>query len=79
MIDHLTKLYALPTDLSVPIMTLGTKNKDIDLYHLFLKYHILTESGKDFDGLGKNYVRARVPSNGRLKEIIQKIEATEDL
>lgn len=70
-----TKMRVLETDPEVPIMTLVHPDKDVDLYEEFAKYGVLTESGEDFMGLGKNYVRFRIPLEmDRVIDIINKIE-----
>jgi len=65
-----TKLEIMKTDLSVPIMVLRHPDVTVDLHLELLRHNVLTESGADFIGMGKNAVRMRVP-----KEVDQLIEA----
>jgi histidinol-phosphate aminotransferase len=65
----------LETSPGVPIMTLVHPDTDIDLNKLLEDNGILTESGNDFHGLGKNFARMRVPAHHEeLTVIIGKIE-----
>ena len=73
--DSFKKIEVLRTDPEVPIMTLHVKDPDIDLQKLFEVNGVLTESGEDFYGLGKNYVRMRIPKDHeKLINAIGKIE-----
>lgn len=75
VVDNLRILKALHTDFEVPIMTLCHPDKEVDLHKMFMASCVLTESGDDFQGLGKNYVRMRVPKDTeRLIGIINNIE-----
>jgi len=75
VLDNLRNIKALKTDFEVPIMTLCHPDEDVDLYQLFKSNRVLTESGEDFHGLGKNYVRMRVPKDSeKLIGIINKLE-----
>lgn len=68
-------LKVLETNNDVPIMTLEFPNKDIDLFNVFRSNGILTESGRDFTGLGKNFIRMRVPNSSfGLSKVIKNIE-----
>lgn len=69
------RIKVLETNNNVPIMTLEFPNKDIDLFNIFRFNGVLTESGKDFAGLGKNFIRMRVPNSSfELSKIIKNIE-----
>jgi histidinol-phosphate aminotransferase len=75
--DALEKIKVLETDSEVPIMTLFLPDEDTDLHGLFMEKGVLTESGEDFHGLGKNFVRMRVPKDsGKLISIISTIESS---
>lgn len=74
-INSLSKIEVLETDLGIPIMVLKHPNDEVDLHEVFLKHKVLTESGEDFIGLGKSFVRLRIPSKiEELIEIIKNIE-----
>ncbi len=74
-INSLSKLEVLETNLEIPIMVLKHPNDEVDLHEVFLKHRVLTESGKDFIGLGKSFVRLRIPSKiEELIEIVKNIE-----
>lgn len=65
----------LETDMEVPIMTLQVGNSNLNLHQLFKSNGILTEAGEDFHGLGKSYVRLRVPEDYiKISSIINNIE-----
>lgn len=75
IIESFKKIAVLETDSHVPIMTIMHPDKNADLYKIFKMHHVLTESGEDFTGLGKNFVRMRVPSEAeRIIKIIEEIE-----
>lgn len=76
LINSLKKIKVLETNMEVPIMTLAAPNTEIDLHKLFYMNGILTESGEDFHGLGKNFVRIRVPKDPT--ELINKIYIVEE-
>lgn len=63
LIESCSKIQILETDMEVPIMTLAHPDKNVDLYKEFAKRNVLTESGKYFIGLGKNYIRFRIPKD----------------
>ncbi|MBA1334315.1 MAG: Histidinol-phosphate aminotransferase [Firmicutes bacterium] len=70
------KLTVLETDLKIPIMTLKHPDPHFDLCGGFRENGILTESGGDFVGLGKNFVRLRVPCEpDRVIDAVLKIES----
>jgi len=46
-----------------PFFIICGKNKNIDLQEYLLSRRMITASGRDFDGLEKNCVRAWVPEN----------------
>lgn len=80
IVKSFKKMIVLETDNQVPIMTVKHPDKDIDLYKKFKMHHVLTESGEDFTGLGKNFVRIRVPSEAdKIIEIIEEIEKESSL
>jgi histidinol-phosphate aminotransferase len=67
-ISMLNKLSVAPTSEQVPIMLLVHPCRSVDLYKLFLSKKILTVSGAEFNGLGKNSVRIRVPRDSEMLE-----------
>lgn len=74
-INACSKIKVLKTSLEVPIMVLQHPNNEVDLYEEFLKHKVLTESGKDFIGLGKNTVRLRIPT--KIDELINVVKSIE--
>lgn len=62
IIKKVNKLKIIETDVRVPIMTIIHPDKNIDLYELFLKEGILTNSCKTYINLDKNSVRMRISS-----------------
>ncbi|MCI2063073.1 MAG: aminotransferase class I/II-fold pyridoxal phosphate-dependent enzyme, partial [Eubacteriaceae bacterium] len=78
LLASLTKLIPAHTDLTTPIMLLETK-KDVDLYEIFMKHHVITESGADFAAIDKRFVRVRISGDDRLKAKIREIETEEDI
>jgi len=73
-----TKLVPAYTSLTTPIMLLETK-KNVDLYDIFMKHHVISESGADFTAIDKRFVRVRISGDDRLKNKIREIEAEEDI
>ncbi len=69
------KLKILETDPAVPLLTIGHKNDDIDLQEEFMKHHVISTSGSHFYGLGKNYVRIRVPREEMVDMLLKAIKA----
>lgn len=70
------KLAVLETDPKIPIMTLRHPDPHFDLCGGFRKNGVLTESGGDFVGLGKNFVRLRVPCEpDEVIEAVSRIES----
>ncbi len=64
------------TDDRVPICLLRDVDEDVDLQRLLMNENILTCSGSEFEPLGKNCVRLRVPTiseAGRLIKAIKKV------
>lgn len=75
VIDSLRNIKVLETNLEVPIMTLYLTETEVNLYKLLKVNGVLTESGEDFHGLDKNFIRMRVPKDaGKLISIINKVE-----
>lgn len=75
VISAFNYMRVLETNNEVPIMTIELPHQDINLYNLFRAHGVLTESGDDFTGLGRNFVRMRIPNDPyKLSEIISKIE-----
>jgi len=77
IIESMEKIGNLETSLSVPIMTLTHPDKKVDLYSELLKVQVLSVSGDNFEGLGKNSVRFRIGNNAdllldRLKHVEKK-------
>lgn len=60
---------------AVPISMFYTKDPSIDLCGLFEEHKIRVEKGSDFYGLGKNFVRVRVPQNA--DELLSRMEEIE--
>lgn len=56
------KIIMAETDDRVPICLLRHINEEVDLQKLLMKENILTCSGSEFEPLGKNCVRLRVPT-----------------
>ncbi|WP_432405521.1 pyridoxal phosphate-dependent aminotransferase [Wukongibacter sp. M2B1] len=74
-INSCSKIEVLETNLEVPIMVLKHPNGEVDLNEIFLKHKVITESGKDFIGLGKNFVRLRIPVEAEeLINVVKNIE-----
>lgn len=78
VLDTFTKLVPMHTGATTPIMCLRSK-KDVDLYDVFMKHHVITEAGADFSGLGRRFVRVRVTGDDRLAAKIREIESEEDI
>lgn len=77
-IESLSKLLVLETDLSVPILTIMHRDKNIDLQALLFKYNVLSIPGEGFIGLGKNFVRIVIVKDvDRLIDIFKRIEKEE--
>lgn len=75
VIKECSKLKVLETSLECPIMLMMHPDNEFDLYNAFRKNKVITESGEGFIGLGKNYVRLRVPKDtDNLIEVIKNIE-----
>lgn len=75
VIKECSKLRVLETSLECPIMLMMHPNNEFDLYNAFKKNNVITESGECFIGLGKNFVRLRVPKEiDDLIEVIRNIE-----
>jgi len=60
IIESIETIGTLETSLSVPIMTLTHPDEGVDLYRELLKVKVLSVSGENFEGLGKNSVRFRI-------------------
>lgn len=74
-INTFKTIKVLETNNEVPIMTLQVPNENINLFEIFKINGVLTESGEDFTGLGKNFIRMRVPkTSSKLLKIIKQIE-----
>lgn len=76
MLESLKKLKILETHESVPISTIMHPDPNVDLEELLLNYNIISVSGRDFIGLGKNFVRLMVNSN--IDEIIIRLTEVEN-
>lgn len=75
VIKECSKLRIMETSLGCPIMLMMHPSSEFDLYHAFKKNNVITESGEGFIGLGKNFVRLRVPKEtDDLMEVIKSIE-----
>ncbi|MGE5627401.1 MAG: pyridoxal phosphate-dependent aminotransferase [Solirubrobacterales bacterium] len=75
LMNSFKNLKVLETNLEVPIMTLTTLDPKIHLYKLFYINGVLTESGEDFNGLQKNFIRMRVPKDPT--ELMNRINSVE--
>lgn len=69
-------LTLLATDDRVPICTLRHKDP-VDLQALLYAENVLTVSGAEFDSLGENSVRLRVPRQGEVERLVAAIAAVE--
>ncbi len=75
-VNSCSKIEVLETNMEVPIMVLKHPDTEVDLCNVFLKKKVKTGSGKHFIGLGKNYVRLRIPTE--IDRIIQVVKDIED-
>lgn len=66
----------LPTDDRVPICTLKHTGGE-DLQKLLYEYGVLTVSGAEFDALGAEYVRLRIPTAEEADRVIAAVSAAE--
>ncbi|HKL10859.1 MAG TPA: aminotransferase class I/II-fold pyridoxal phosphate-dependent enzyme [Clostridia bacterium] len=66
IIGAMDNLGSLETSPTVPIMTLTHRDKEVDLYRELLKVQVLSVSGENFGGLGKNSVRFRIGKDADL-------------
>ncbi len=69
-----SRLWMLETDDRVPIFTLGSR-RDTDLQSQLLQYGVLAVSGREFAGLGEQYVRIRIPVASETERMVQTIAA----
>ena len=65
----------LETNDAVPICTLCHKDPSVDLQQLLYDQGVLTVSGADFEGLGANTVRVRVPEQQSVSRLIDAVAA----
>lgn len=80
VISAFKTINVLETNNEVPIMTIQAPNKSVNLFELFKMNGVLTESGEDFTGLGKNFIRMRVPNiSSNILKIIRQIEENDTL
>ena len=63
----------LATDDEVPICTLQHKNAEVDLQQLLYAKGVLTVSGADFEGLGANSVRVRIPIHSEVMRLVDAV------
>ena len=70
-----SRLTLLCTDGRVPICTLGHRDEAQNLQQLLLAHGILTVSGAEFEGLGPQFVRLRVPLAQDLPRLLQALSA----
>ena len=68
------KLIMAETDDRVPICLLRHIDENVDLQRLLINENILTCSGSEFEPLGKNFVRLRVPKISEAGKLIQAIK-----
>ena len=68
------KLIMAETDDRVPICLLRHIDENVDLQRLLINENILTCSGSEFEPLGKNFVRMRVPKISEAGKLIQAIK-----
>lgn len=64
---------------TVSISLITHKNPDIDLAEEFAKRKILVISGNDFDNIGKNSVRLRVPEEKDMPAVLKAMEEIDQL
>ncbi len=62
------------TGKNVPIMLLSHKETNVDLAGCLAEYGIKAISGMEFDGIGKNSVRFRVPPQKDLEEVLRALK-----
>ena len=73
ILNSISKLEVLETDVRVPIFTAVCRDKNINLYKLMRSFGINTSSG--FLNLGDNAVRIRIPKDSeKLKDLIEQLE-----
>ena len=65
----------LETNDAVPICTLCHRDPSVDLQQLLYDQGVLTVSGADFEGLGANTVRVRVPEQQSVSRLIDAVAA----
>lgn len=75
-IQTTSKLRIFETHDNIPIMVLMHPDENQDLQEIFYENGVLTESGEDFMGLGKNFVRLRIPKDiDGLIDVVERIES----
>lgn len=76
LMKTVSKLRVLETDPNIPIFAIQHPNPEIDLFKEFLDHYVITTSGEHFVGLGKNFVRLRIPlgKDQELEDVIRKLE-----
>ena len=67
-------LRMLETDDRVPIFTLAS-GRDEDLQAALLERGMLAVSGREFDGLGPQYVRIRIPATADAERMVRTLQA----
>lgn len=75
VIEITQELLILETDSKLPIMTLVHPDEAVDLYDLFLKEGVLTNSCSSYVNLSKNSVRLRIPR--KIEPLLKAIEKIE--
>ena len=65
----------LETNDAVPICTLCHRDPSVDLQQLLYDQGVLTVSGADFEGLGANTVRVRVPEQQSVSRLVDAVAA----
>ena len=54
----------------MPICTLTHEDESVDLQALLLRHGVLTCSGREFEPLGQNSVRLRIPRSEELPRLL---------
>jgi len=57
-----------------PILLIGHKNKELDLWQELVTRRIITAPGTGFDNLDKNYVRVSIPA--RADDFLSRLTGT---
>lgn len=73
LINHLKDKYTISvSSLKTPIILLGVKNDNFELYEELLKYGVISVPGNSFFGINNNFVRVRIPLE--IDELIRRLK-----